>query len=201
MKKIILSALAICAFTFSNAQETATETSTESVGFAQGDMFISGSFGIMSTSTGDAKENSFTIAPRAAYFLSDNIAVGMKLGYMSEKGDDAAGVENMDMSTLTVGAMARYYMTPASKFSLFGEFGVDYMSMDNKLAEYKLNGFGLAVSPGVSYFVSSNFAIEATWGALGYSSVKGDWTDAESTDGFELGLNMESLNLGLLYKF
>ena len=67
MKKLLLSALAVCAFTFSNAQETET---TETAGFAKGDMMISGAFGFSSESTGDVKDNSFTIAPRFAYFVS-----------------------------------------------------------------------------------------------------------------------------------
>jgi len=198
MKKLLLSALAVCAFTFSNAQETET---TESNGVAKGDMMISGAFGFNSTSTADAKENSFEIAPRFSYFVSDNIAVGAKIGFMSESGDDATGTENLDRQTLSLGAFGRYYMSPASKFSVFAELGFDYNSTDDKLSEVKLDGFDVAVGPGVSYFLSDSFAIEASWGALKYETEKGDWTDAESTDTFGLGLDMRDLTFGLAYKF
>jgi len=198
MKKLLLSALAVCAFTFSNAQETET---TESNGVAKGDMMISGAFGFNSESNGDAKENSFEIAPRFSYFVSDNIAVGAKIGFMSEKGDNAAGVENLDAQTLSLGAFGRYYMTPASKFSVFAELGFDYNSTDDKLGDVKMDGFDVAVAPGVSYFVSDAFAIEASWGVLGYETEKGDWTGAESTDSFNIGLDTRDLSIGLVYKF
>jgi outer membrane protein len=198
MKKLLLSALAVCAFTFSNAQET--ETTESNGGFAQGDMMISGSVGFTSTSMGDASANTFTIAPRAAYFVSDNIAVGLKLGYTSTKEDDGANdaTENM----MAIGAMARYYMTPASKFSVFAELGVNYMTMDQEdTLGYKSNGFGAVVGPGVSYFLSDAFVIEAGWGALGYSSMKADVDGADAANTFGLNIDMEDLTFGLAYKF
>ena len=201
MKKIILSALAVCAFTFSNAQET--ETSTETAGFAKGDMFISGQVGFNTTSTGDVKNNDFSFAPRAAFFVSDNIAVGAKLEIGSDKADNGV-VDTQDDFTLGFGAMARYYFTPASKFSLFGEFGVNYSSIDNKLtgADFKSSEFDLMVGPGINYFVSNNFAIEAGWGALGYSSNdNGGATGVDATNKFGLNVNMDAITFGLLYKF
>lgn len=207
MKKLLLSALAVCAFTFSNAQETETTTTTE--GFAKGDMFISGSFGFSTTSVGDFTANGFTIAPKAGYFLTENIAVGVALGYETSKLDD--GSDDVKNNTLSVGAMARYYVTPASKFSLFAELGVNYMSYDNEymidtdgtinVGDSEGNGFGVKVAPGVSYFLSDAFAIEASWGVLGYETSKPDFTGAESTDTFALGLDMDDLSLGLVYKF
>jgi len=198
MKKLLLSALAVCAFTFSNAQEEKTEGTS---GFAQGDMMISGSFGIASQSEGDAKASGFNISPRAAYFLTDNIAVGVKLGYKSNKAENAAGVDTVDESRLTAGAMARYYMSPASKFSLFAELGVDYSNVDYKLADAKGSEIGVGVSPGVSYFLSDSFALEASWGLLGYTTNDNGGDGADKTNTFGLGLDMDDLSLGLVYKF
>ena len=48
-------------------------------------MMISGAFGFGSESNGDQKRTSFEIAPRFAYFVSDNIAVGAKIGFVSRK--------------------------------------------------------------------------------------------------------------------
>lgn len=199
MKKLLLSALAVCAFTFSNAQET--ETTESNGGFAQGDMFISGSFGFGANSTGDAKDSSFEIAPRFAYFVSDNIAVGAKVGFMTEKGEDAAGNDTVDAQTFKVGAFGRYYFTPASKFSLFGELGVDYSNRDNKLADWKTSMVDVAVGPGISYFVSDSFAIEAGWGMLGFQTNDNGGDGADATNSFGLNVNMEDINFGLVYKF
>lgn len=199
MKKLLLSALAVCAFTFSNAQEEKTEGNG---GVAKGDMMISGAIGFNSESTGDLKENSFTIAPRFAFFVSDNIAVGAKIGFTSTKKDDGSA-DDIKTNALSLGAFGRYYMTPASKFSVFAELGADYTSYkwEQGDADSDSSGFGLGIAPGVSYFLSDAFAIEASWGMLGYNTNDNGGDDAESTDKIELGLDTKDLTFGLVYKF
>ena len=54
MKKVLLSAVALFAFGFANAQEGST-----AAGFSQGDVFVSGGVGFSSTSAGDDKTNGF----------------------------------------------------------------------------------------------------------------------------------------------
>ena len=191
----MFTALAVLGFTFANAQEG-------SEGYANGDVFISGAFNYTSTKTGDVKDSSFEIAPRIGFFVSDNIAIGGKIGYLSAKEEDGVGGEITD-NTLSVGAFGRYYFTPSSKFSVFGELGVDYVSntIDNGVGELKTSGFGAAFGPGVNYFLSSNFALEAYWGAFGYASVKPDIDGAESTNVFTFGADLRDISLGLVYKF
>ena len=201
MKKVILSVAAVFAFGFANAQETATEG-----GFAQGDLFISGAVGFGSDKTGDVKTNTFEIAPSIGYFVTSNIAVGGRLGYVSTKEED--GLETKT-NTFSVEAFGRYYMTPDSKFSFFGELAVNYgtskIEEENVFpledSEYKENGFGVQVAPGVSYFLNSNLAIEASFGILGYNTVEPDVDGAESTDTFRFGLDMRDINFGIVYKF
>lgn len=202
MKKVILSAVALVAFGFAaQAQEA---TSTEG-GFNQGDMFISGSVGFGTTKQDEAKSNTFNIAPRFAYFATSNVAVGAKIGYTSSKTENGS-VTTSDANAFTVGVFGRYYATPASKFSFFGELGVDYTSETDKAIapateDVKTNTFGIALRPGISYFVSSNFALEATIGSLGYSSEKEDTDGAEARNTFGLNFDMENVMLGLIYKF
>jgi outer membrane protein len=200
MKKIIFAAAALFAFGFANAQDT-TEESAGGKGFANGDVFISGAVSISSTSHGDEKENMFEIEPKVGFFVSDNIAVGGKIGYMSEKNEDAGGNTTLDDSTLSIGVFGRYYTTPASDFSFFAQLGFDYMTTDHGDADYKTNGFDIALSPGISYFVSDNWALEAQFGRLGYTTTKDDFDGAESTDTFGLGVDLRSVSIGLIYKF
>lgn len=213
MKKVLLSAVAIFAFGFANAQE---EAATSNGGFAKGDMFMSGSFGINSTKMGDFKSSEFTIAPSFNYFVTDNISVGAKVGYASAKDAYMSSFEGealpydaaVDYNKLTFGVMGRYYFTPASQFSLFGQFGVDYgistitsfddVSIDE---DNKVNSLNLGLGLGVNYFVSKNFALEAGIGVLGYNTSKADYDGAESTDTFTFGANLTNINLGLIYKF
>ncbi len=191
----MLTALAVVSFVFANAQDSGT-----SEGFANGDIFISGSFGYDSSSTGDAKDNTFEVSPRVGYFVAENIAIGARLGYTTRSQENGAGGE-VDTNTFNVGGFGRYYFTPASKFSIFGEFGLDYFSskVDVGAGDATTDGFGVGVGPGVSYFLGSNFAIEAFWGALAYASSNPE--QGESTDNFSIGLDLNDINLGLVYKF
>ncbi len=191
----MLTALAVVSFTFANAQDG----TSGSEGFTKGDVFISGSFGFNTSSTGDNKTNSFEISPRAGYFVSENFAIGGRVGYQSISQENNVG--DFDTNIFSIGGLGRYYFTPANKFSIFGELGLDYFSIntDNGTLDTTTDGFGVGVIPGVSYFLSSNFALEATWGLLSYSTSNPE--QGESTDNFVIGLNLDDINLGLVYKF
>ena len=210
MKKIILSAVALMAFSLSYAQEDASAT-----GFSQGDVFLSGSAGFSSTKTGDAKHNVFNVIPRAGYFVSNNIAIGLQAGYSKDTTTDIGPVTgellDTDITTIEIGAFGRYYFTPASKFSLFADLSVSYGTVKREqdalagediiTVEDKFNGVFAGFAPGVNYFISDHLALEATFGVLNYSTIKPDADGAESTDNFEIGLNMSDISLGLIYKF
>ncbi|KZS42280.1 hypothetical protein AWE51_02230 [Aquimarina aggregata] len=193
MKKLILTAIAVLAFSAVQAQDETTE------GFTKGDAFISGSFGFNSSSTGDDKTSSFSVSPRVGYFVSENITVGARISYQTISQEN--GAIDTDTNTITAGAFGRYYFTPASKFSIFGEFGIDYQSInfDNGTTDSTTDGFALTLRPGVSYFLNNNFALEAAWGALSYATANPD--QGESSDNFSIGLNLDNINLGLVYKF
>ena len=189
---------ALALFAAVNAQ---VSTSTE--GFAQGSTFITGAVGFASESIAEEKTSGFTIAPSVGYFVTPNIAIGAKLGYTSLKNEEGSYEETTDL--LTAGVFGRYYWMPASKFSIFAELGADYRSLtedDNTISnEYKSNGFAIQLAPGMNYFLNNNFALEAKVGVLGYSSDKPDYTGAEATDNFNIGLNLNDITLGLVYKF
>ncbi|NHM04606.1 outer membrane beta-barrel protein [Flavobacterium celericrescens] len=198
MKKVLFSAVALLAFGFANAQEE----SKGNGGFSKGDVFVTGAFTFGSTNDkdSDVKTNGFEIAPKVGYFLTENIAIGGKIGYSSMK-EESSGVDTEDMAGLTVGAFGRYYFTPANQFSLFANLGLDYSSMENKLADSKVNGFDAGLGAGLNYFVSSNFSIEAGVAVLGFSSEKSDASGAKGTTGFNFGGDWRTVSFGVNYKF
>lgn len=196
MKKVILTVAAVFAFGFANAQDKTESTGS---GFGKGDVFVTGMFNVGTTKEGDAKTSTFNFSPKVGYFVSENIAIGLGLGF--ETSENAAKTKTDEFS---VGAFGRYYFTPSSQFSVFGQLGFDVTS--SKVTpdggdSAKSNGFNIALKPGISYFLSDSFAIEATWGELGFNSDKADAEGAEAATEFNLGLNLESIGFGLLYKF
>lgn len=204
MKKVLLSAVALLAFGFANAQEEEKGNG----GFAKGDVFVSGAVTFGSSKTGDFKVNAFEIAPKVGYFVTENIAVGASVGLQSLKFDN--GSADATNSGLGLGAFGRYYFTPANKFSLFAELGIDYTSFDEEFDaesgtvygssfESKELGFGLGA--GMNYFVSSNFSIEAGVAVLGYSSNDNGGDGAEKTNTFSFGGDWRAVTFGVNYKF
>ena len=197
MKKLLIVG-AVALFASMNAQET------ETVGFAKGNTFITGAVGFGTQKTGDVKSNDFTISPSVGHFVTPNIALGARLGFDNTTNDN--GTIETKTNTFSAGVFGRYYWMPASKFSIFAELGADYSnsSFDSGVAgdeKDKANGFGIEIAPGISYFLSNHFALEAKWGVLGYNSVKPDVDGATATNRFGFGVNLSDINLGLVYKF
>jgi len=199
------------AFGLSNAQEA-----TDGNGFSQGDVFISGSVGYNSTETGDAKRTDFNVIPRAGYFVTSNIAIGLQLGYSKQVStvEGAISGEELESSDTTTefGVFGRYYFSPAGNFSLFADVSAAYGSIKQEddffdpfdgvsTVESKANGFFAGFAPGVNYFISDHFSLEATFGVLSYSTVNPDDEEADSTNNFNIGLNLSNINLGIVYKF
>jgi opacity protein-like surface antigen len=204
MKKIILTVAAVFAMSFANAQDK----KESSEGFAKGDVFISGAVSLGSSKTGDFKANSFEVAPKVGYFVSENIAVGASLGFNSLKLDN--GSDDVKNSGVGFGAFGRYYFTPASKFSLFAELGVDYTTTDKEFddsdltiydSSFKSKELGLGLGLGMNYFVSSNFSIEAGVAVLGYTSNDNGGNGADKTNEFALGGDWRAVAFGVNYKF
>ncbi|WDF58922.1 outer membrane beta-barrel protein [Flavobacterium sp. KACC 22758] len=186
MKKIILTAIAVLGFAFSNAQTG---------GFAKGDAFISGALSVNSTKEGDAKTSGFVIEPKVGYFVSENIAIGAKLGFGSTK------IGDVKTNDFTVGAFGRYYFTPASQFSVYGQAGVDFTNNKVKPGDFKSNEVGANLGLGLSYFLSNHFAIEATWLGLGYNVNNNGGHGAEKTNSFNFGTDLRDVAFGVVYKF
>jgi len=208
MKKLVLSLCALFAFGLANAQESATTD-----GFKKGDTFISGAVGFRTEKKGENdKYNQYNISPRAAYFVTNNIALGVSLNYSHRKIDGSfdTGTNIQKDNSLSAGVFGRYYFTPASKFSFFAQLGADYVTTKSTLRgynysiDYKTNGVSINFAPAISYFVSDHFALEALFGVLSYSSTKpnnDEVVKGPSTNTFNADLNLGNINLGLVYKF
>ena len=188
MKKLLFSFAFACAVFTSNAQ------------FAKGNMYASGLIGFSSSSQGDIKSSVMSVSPGVGYFVASNLSVGIELG-VGAQSTEIASVKSDDQNSMTAGVHARYYFTPANKFSFFGNLGVDYMSMNDKIDKVKTTGFGLSVSPAISYFVSDKLAMEASIGSIGYSSLKTDITGSKALNTLNVNFDLSSISYGLVYKF
>lgn len=203
MKKIILSALAVCAFTFASAQDK--KSSNE--GFTKGDVFVTGALSISSDSKlANYSDSNFKFSPSVGLFLTENIALGVDLMVGSGSVQATATSTTDKTSTFGLGLGGRYYFTPSSQFSLFAGLGASYMSMKSTpggagATATTVNGFGVQFAPGLNYFVSNHFSIEAKIAALSYVTAKADTAGAENGSSFKLGGDWSAVSFGVNYKF
>lgn len=217
MKKILLLA-AIIACGYANAQENVTEAPA-SEGFKKGDVILTGAVAFSGTKTGEIKGSSFSVMPSAGYFLTNNIAVGVSLGYGHSEEDVYIGLDspypqmaNQVANTFSADVYGRYYFTAAKKFSLFAQLSAGFATSKREFEgtniEFKTNSFGAAIAPGISYFLTSHLALEASFGIINYTTynpenidIYGYGADEDTTNNFNIGLNLSNIYFGLVYKF
>lgn len=196
MKNFSIILFLLCMVTAVQAQDKKKDHN----GFMKGDKYISGLIGFNSISNANgSKETTFKVSPRFGYFINDFVAVGGRLGYNQSQSKANSGTKLSDNTTLTAEIFGRYYLLPGSKFSVFGELGVGFGSTRNISKEWT-NGINADFSPGLSYFVGQHFALEAIFGILAYHTVS-PGGNSGSTDSFSVGLDLENIHFGIIYKF
>jgi hypothetical protein len=197
MKKIILTMAVVLTANFASAQDM----KDGSEGFAKSDLYLSGTAGFSSEKTGDSKLDGFSLSPSLGYFLTQNIAIEGGLSITSAKDDDGAGNE-LKANGFGFNAGARYFWTPASKFSLSVGANISYTStkLDDGVADFTTKEIGFNIPLGMNYFVSNDFALTAQWGGFGYSSNDNGGNGADKTTALNLDLDLSTINFGLIYK-
>jgi len=208
MKKIVVLAfMSLVGITTVRAQGN-SNSSAPGDGFSLSDIFVSGTIAFGNSSSGGFDSNQFNFSPQLGYFVDDNFAIGGRLGYTSSTSespsfiDPTATVEDT-ATTLSLSFFGRYYFTPSNKFSFFGEIepGIFNSKRESGQLETKGNGWFINLSPGINYFLSNHFAIEASVGLLGYNTFELDVDNADTQSNFNIGVNLSDINLGLLYRF
>jgi hypothetical protein len=203
MKRVLI-VLFIFAATSANAQ---IET---------GNFFIGGTLGI--SSSGSSNENingntttttdgishfGFNIIPEAGYMVTDQIGVGVGLGYEFNKtttpdffnnpitGNSFEQIEKAN--TFIISPFARYYYKATDKFYLYGNFAIPIRITNNSSLMWNNNldgtvdyngtsknsSFGINLKLGANYFVTDNVALEARFNVFGmnYYNIKSTNTD------------------------
>jgi len=204
MKKVLFTAVAVLGFTFANAQEEAT-----TFGFAEGDVFVEGNLGFSSTNNKNTeiKTNSFEFNPKAGYFLTEKLAVGVELMVGSYK-EQFSGTDLRKESNFGAGVFARYYFLDlGERFKTYAEAGLGFASGKDEFfpGEAKYSGVGAGAGLGIQYFATSNIAINfGLSDVLSYTSVKED--GSKNVSEFNANLNVfnnffAAAQFGVTYKF
>lgn len=216
MKKLLLAG-AVAFFGLSNAQ------------IAKGTTYLSGSVGYSQeeSNNGNNKVENFNVLPTVGYFVNTNLAVGLGIGYQTEKTTattttllPSATIVNEGITkkpAFVVAPFVRKYWTLSDKLFIFGQLAVpmEFGKTKNEnttvatsgtstvttstSTEAKYTQIGVTVKPGLDYFLNKNWTIEATIGEFGYNNFKPK--DGDATNNYNFGLNLSSVTFGVKYVF
>ncbi|MFS4427936.1 outer membrane beta-barrel protein [Chryseobacterium sp. GVT01B] len=216
MKKILLAG-AVALFGLSNAQ------------IAKGTTYLSGSVGYSQkeTDNGNYKKENFNVLPTVGYFVNTNLAVGLGIGYETEKTTETSTLTTPLGTTVSkditkkpafvVAPFVRKYWTLSEKLYIFGQLAVPMQfgktetenssvttsgnttASTSTSTEAKYTQIGVTVKPGLDYFLNKNWSIEATIGEFGYNNYKPK--DGDATNNYNFGLNLSSVTFGVKYVF
>lgn len=216
MKKKILIVLftGICVVSFSQAEK--------------GKLFTGGNFGFTLTTddtkadTGSVRNSSvqnLTILPSVGYFLSNRIAVGVRAGINSRTEETPEAITQKKVrSMFEVSPFARYYMWKYGSgnglFSVSGavglftdvsfsaRFGTEKQFIGDVIVSQKLSSTSFGISPGIFYYLTDKFSLEAKFGWLGLKSETTDHgTYKNIINSYGLNLTPDSFTFGINFVF
>ncbi|WP_223600811.1 outer membrane beta-barrel protein [Chryseobacterium sp. GVT01B] len=218
MKKIVLMG-AVALFGLSNAQ------------IAKGTSYLSGQVGYYHSEKDEfstiRKDDVIRILPTAGYFVTTNLAVGLGVGYKSAvtkyKVGNAAISNVMEIkdtdNAFVVAPFVRKYWTLSDKLYIFGqlqiplEFGQEKLDFNSEgnggdpilsapfTQKNNYTNIGVNIKPGLDYFITKNWSIEATIGEFGYNTYKRDIDGARRADDYKFGISLTSVTFGVKYVF
>ncbi|PCE63750.1 outer membrane beta-barrel protein [Sediminicola luteus] len=171
-------------------------------GLQKGDVAVSGNFAFGADKVGDLKTDQFEFSPSLGLMISDHVALGagFKVGNLKKEVADEADIK---LNNFSAGVFGRYYFTPKKRFTLFVQGELDYVRKKEKQGGNEINakGFATALSGGMTFWMSKNFALEASLGVLSFERSKPDYSGAPVTKKTEFGAGLQDVKVGLIYKF
>ena len=174
---------------------------------AQG--YIGGGVGFESSSSDGNSDTYFMIQPEVGYNLSDNLAVGVMIGYGENKltlkdahGNKVSG----KVKAFTINPYLRYTFAKFDKVNLFLDGGISYTNTKETASavggeDVKNNTFGIGIKPGVAVNLTDKLTFVSHFGFIGYENSKDDYEGAKAVNTFGAKIDATSLSFGLYYNF
>ncbi|SNR15479.1 outer membrane beta-barrel protein [Tenacibaculum jejuense] len=200
MKKNIIAVLAftICIFSVKAQEENKVE------GFQKNDVYISGrvSYGVSFLSDSGRSSEAFIFAPSVGYFVSDKIALDLGVVFSSSFVENSFLGQQEKKQEFGFRLGGDYYFTPQKRFSFLigADLFFNNVSYESGVLSDE-NQYGINISPGLNYFISKSFSINASVGSLGYVYTKSESDFISGVSTFVFDLNLSSIVLGLTYRF
>lgn len=214
MRKTIFTIL-VALFAVAVSAQTEKENSAQ---LAQGDSFITGGLNFSVNNPERTADNTTTEQPSTTefganlyggYFMSENLVLGIGLGFDSYKWKDDAEEDYEETETrslFTIAPSLRFYNHLNEKLSLYGDLGVGLGFGKYKVEttqggttttepETDLTSMRIGLTPGFNYMMSDKIGLELRYGFIGYESVKREDAQSENeyseTDPNKFGIDLD----------
>lgn len=200
MKKLLsLLALSLLSISISSAQEE----EDQEFGFVKGDVFLTGSISYSNSTNANIERKSFDFVPSASFFISDHFSINGGLLIGSEKSENLLSGNRFDDKSFGFVVGASYYFNTDERFTFLLNLSAAYQSVDftdTAGFETKINETAVALAPGINYFLSDRFALQATLGAINYGKVTNDDGVYPESDRFAIALDLSNIGFGVIYR-
>lgn len=138
----------------------------------------------------DGNTQTYSIIPQVGYFVKDNLAIGLGIGYLGGTEVDTQDIKST-LGEFTAAPFVRQY-AGQGPVKFFGQLSVP-MGWGNAKVDGTEIGtserYGVAISPGLAYFPSSKIGIELSVKGLHY-----EYSSIDATNGGDLATNSFGLN-------
>lgn len=206
MKKVLF-ALAFGAFAFTaNAQwNSGSIMVTGNLGFSSG----SSNNETGATTTDLFSTSTFNVGVNGGYFVADNLAVGLNLGFQNSSIKDEQADQTTTTNMMMYGVFGRYYVPYTEQFSMYANLGFGLangsteVDDNNNASNSDNSSLGVGVGVGAAYFLNDHFFLDINYGVLGYSSTSstsdpgGANESTNNASSFGLNLDWGALTFGM----
>ncbi|WP_340065677.1 hypothetical protein [Ascidiimonas aurantiaca] len=196
--------------TLSMAQET-----QENFLIEKGTWSLEGDFSITTEKVEDLiiddvvnDEFNFIILPKIGYAVSDNLLLGLGLGYEysegSFKSQEPSFDNEVESNAFIVFSYIKKFIPVGKKLAFHIQGEINYSQGNSDFnsngfeSKSKIKTFFIGARPGITYGLSKNLLIHANFGSLGYNNTRRE-SDGENTfenNFFEFNLRSSSLRFG-----
>ena len=132
---------------------------------------------IENTTTKNYRNTNFSILPEAGYYLSEDLAIGGKIGLSMQRYNQDPGGDD-DIRSLVkfhIAPYVRKYFSLGEQLYAFGQGGISlstgkrkYTVADETYDGESVTDFSLTIKPGLEYKLTKQFSAQVYVGAIGY---------------------------------
>ena len=169
------------------------------------------------TYTAESTVSQFSFSPSVGYFVADDLAIGLTLGYQANRKPyttytPAQGTVRAQLdptTTFRLGVYGQYYKMLSEQFGFLGTLGGGYQTLrdyaytsnsNNALiSELKASGYYAELTPGIVFFPIPKLGLTASIGSLAFNRLSYDYPTNAGTapNGYESKTSTFGASFGL----